>query len=141
VTLLGAGGLAALRARQLASAAGVGDAGTLTALGHSASTFWAGSCLPLGTGGSAPVADASLVTSSSSSPLSVLGSRAQFGVKGVVSGPLEAGGGRVTAPVAALARSGGGSDRTGLVVALFAASAILGAVLGALDPRHKTDAA
>ena len=46
--LLGAGGFALVRLRQSAAAAGLDDAGTLTALGHSASIFWAGSCYPSG---------------------------------------------------------------------------------------------
>ena len=45
--LIGAGGAALLRARALFGATGLDDTGTLTALAHSASTMWAGSCYPV----------------------------------------------------------------------------------------------
>ena len=85
--LIGAGGAALLRARALFGATGLDDVGTLTALAHSASTMWAGSCYPLdgsATLSAAPMS-ASFVTNAIS-PASALGSRAPFGVKGVVSG-------------------------------------------------------
>ena len=131
--LVGAGGVAILRARQIVGAMGIDDAGTLTALGHSVSTFWAGSCLSLGTSGAVPMS-ASL-TAEALSPVSALGSRAEFGVKGVISGAADAVGGRV--PVASFARAVADDDRTGLVAALFVASAIVGAALGAIAPRHR----
>jgi hypothetical protein len=139
VALLGAGGIAVLRARQLSSAAGVDDVGTLTALGHSAATFWAGSCSSLGTGSSTSLGAAN-ASFAAGMPESALGSRAQFDVKGVVAGPFDAAGSRISPDVASLAPGPGGSDRTGLVAALFAASAIIGGALGALGGRHRTTA-
>ena len=87
LALIGAGGLVLLRARALASAAGIDDAGTLMALGHAGSTFWAGSCFSLGTGGTTAAGTTSAaLTTDPLSPLSAVGSRARFGVRGVVSG-------------------------------------------------------
>ena len=77
---------------------------------------------------------ASFVTNAIS-PASALGSRAPFGVKGVVSGAADAVGGRVVSPATAFAREATGSDRTLLVAALLTASAAIGAVLGAIGPR------
>ena len=54
--LVAAAGARSSSARQLAAAAGIADIGTLTALGHSASIFWAGSCVSLGTGNTATAA-------------------------------------------------------------------------------------
>jgi hypothetical protein len=139
VALLGAGGIAVMRARQLASAAGVADAGTLAALGHSASTFWAGSCSSLGSGSSISLGTANEPLATTL-PERALGSRAQFGVRGVVSSPIATAGGRFSPDVASFAPDAHGSDRTGLVAALFAASAVIGGALGALGGRHRTTA-
>jgi MYXO-CTERM domain-containing protein len=139
--LIGAGGLALLRARQLSAAAGIGDIGTLTALGHSASTFWAGSCLTLSSGGATSATANASLTASATSPANALGSRAQFGVGGVVSGAADAAGGHFTEPVASVVPGGDGSDdRTPLVALLFACSAIIGAAIGAIGPRRQAGA-
>ena len=136
--LIGAGGVALLRARQLAGAAGIGDISTLTALGHSASTFWAGSCLTLTSGGATSATVNASLTSGATSSASALGSRAQFGVGGVVSGATDAAGGRFTQPIASVVPSGDSNDdRTPLVALLFACSAIIGAVVGAIGPRRQ----
>jgi len=63
------------------------------------------------------------------------GGRAQFGVAGVASHAAGAVGGRITPAASSLARAPG--DRTGLVVLLFAASAAIGAALGALVPGRR----
>jgi len=142
--LIGAGGVALLRARQLSAAAGIGDISTLTALGHSASTFWAGSCLTLSSGGATSATmNASLTagTAGATPSASALGSRTQFGVGGVVSGAADAAGGRFTQPIASVVPSGDTSDdRTPLVALLFACSAIIGAVVGAIGPRRQGEA-
>jgi hypothetical protein len=138
VALVGAGGIALLRARQIAGAFGLDDAGTLTALGHSVSTFWAGSCLTLGTGAPGPMSASLTAGAQALSPVSTLGSRAESGVKGVVAGAADAVGGRVVAPATSFARVAAGDDRTGLVAALFVASAMVGAALGAVAPRRRT---
>jgi hypothetical protein len=138
IALIGAAGVAVLRARQLSAAAGVADIGTLTALGHSASIFWAGSCVPLGTTGSAGTAatmNASLAADQLS-PSRALGSRAQFGVRGALSRVGGAAGGRAPLPLATI-RDPAGDDRTGLAALLFALSAIIGAALGAMGPRRQ----
>jgi hypothetical protein len=138
LALIGAGGFALLRVRALASAAGLDDAGTLVALGHAGSTFWAGSCFSLGSGGTTAAGTTSAaLTTDPLSPLSAVGSRARFGVRGAVSGTFDAAGGRLAPPAASLAREAAGNDRTGLVTALFLASAIIGAVLGAIPPRER----
>jgi hypothetical protein len=140
VALIAAGGAALLRARALASAAGIDDAGTLVALGHATSTFWAGSCFTLGTGGTTSAGTMSAaLTTDPLSPLSAVGSRAQFGVRGAVSNAVGAAGGRAAPPEASLARdaAAAANDRTGLVTALFLVSAIIGAVLGAIAPRDR----
>jgi hypothetical protein len=137
LALIGAGGFALLRARALASAAGIDDAGTLVAFGHAASTFWAGSCFSVGTGTTAGGTMSAALTTDPLSPLSVVGSRAQFGVRGAVSSAVDTAGGRAAPPAASLAREAAGNDRTGLVAALFVASAIIGAVLGAIGPRDR----
>jgi hypothetical protein len=133
VALIGAGGIALFRARLLASAAGIDDAGTLTALGHSAATFWAGSCYSVGSGCSTT---ASLAAERISG--AVRGDRARFGVRGVASRAADAAGGRIAPPAAPLAGTAAGDDRTRLVAMLLAASAIIGAALGALGPRRQT---
>jgi hypothetical protein len=139
--LIGVGGAALLRARQLAGAAGVADIGTLTALGHSASTFWAGSCLTLSGGGATSASMNASLTASATSSASALGNRAQFGVGGVVSGAADAAGGRFTQPVASVVSGGANNDdRTPLVALLFACSAIIGAVVGAIGPRRQGSA-
>jgi hypothetical protein len=136
--LIGAGGVALLRARQLSVASGIGDVGTLTALGHSASTFWAGSCLTLGSGSATSATVNASLTAGAASQASALGSRDQFGVGGVVSGAADAVGGRLTQPVASIVPGNDGSDdRTGLVALLFTCSAIIGAVAGAIAPRRQ----
>jgi hypothetical protein len=136
VALIGASGAALLRARQLAAATGLDDAGTLTALGNSISTFWAGSCVSVGAGGAAPVG-ASL-GAEALSPVSALGNRIGFGVKGAVADAADAVGGRLAAPLSPFVRGAAVSDdRTGLVATLFVASAIVGAALGALAPRRQ----
>jgi hypothetical protein len=136
VALIGAGGIAVLRARQLASAAGVDDAGTLTALGHSASIFWAGSCYPLGSGTTAAGTMNASFSASPASTATALGGRARFGVRGAVSNAIDGAGSRVQPPAVALARDFAGGDRTGLVALLFAASAAIGAAFGALGPQR-----
>ena len=136
--LIGAGGVALLRARQLSAAAGIGDITTLAALGHSASTFWAGSCLTLSSGGATSASMNASLTAGATPSASALGSRAQFGVGGVVSGATEAAGGRFTQPIASVVPSGDSNDdRTPLVALLFACSAIIGAVVGAIGPRRQ----
>jgi hypothetical protein len=134
--LIAAGGAAVLRLRQLSSAMGAGDAGTLAALAHSATTFWAGSCVAIGGGNATAGPVGASLTTASVEPLSVLGSRAGFGVRGAISGPVDALGGRASRPAATVARAAG-QDRTGLVAALCAASAIVGAALGALRTRNE----
>ena len=135
-TLIGAGGIALLRARHFAAAAGLQDAGTLTALGHSASTFWAGSCVSLSSSGST-MASAPLTASSRPGaipPGSTLGGRAQYGVAGALSGVVDGVGGRVAPATSSVIRPGG-SDSTALVTLLFAACAVAGAALGRIVPR------
>jgi hypothetical protein len=137
-TLIGAGGVALLRARQFAAGTGLHDPGTLTALGHAASTFWAGSCISVGSSGPAP---AGVPLTASASPTGVipaattLGGRAQFGVAGALSNVVDGIGGRV-APATSLLTRAGGSDRTALVTLLLAASAAAGAALGGILPRR-----
>jgi hypothetical protein len=126
--LLGAGGAALLRLRQSAVAAGLTDAGTLTALGQSASVFWAGSCYSLGSTSASVSMTSSLGASA--------GDRAQFAVAGVVSDASSALGGRASSASATIARAPG-NDLTGLVVLLFAASAAIGAAFGAIVPNHE----
>jgi hypothetical protein len=135
--LIGAAGVAVLRARQLSAATGIADIGTLTALGHSASTFWAGSCVSLGTGSTATAAtvNASL-PSDQLSPATAVGNRAQFGVRSALSGVGATAGGRAQQPVATI-HDPAGEDRTGLAAILFALSAIIGAALGAVGPRRQ----
>ena len=108
-----AAGAAVLRARQLATAAGIADIGTLTALGHSASIFWAGSCVSLGTGNTATAAtvNASLAADRLS-PANALGSRAQFGVRSALADVGDTAGGHAPLPVATI-RDPAGDDRTG----------------------------
>ena len=133
--LIGAGGAALLRLRQSAAAAGLADAGTLTALGHSASVFWAGSCYPAGATSSSVSLKSSLGPASSPSALA-LGGRSQFGVGGVVSGAADATGGRVAPATAAIVATPG-DDRTALVMVLLAASAAIGAVVAAVTPGRR----
>jgi hypothetical protein len=140
MALLAAGGVAVLRARQLASAAGLDDIGTLTALGHSAFTFWAGSCVSLGTRTTAGAASAALAPSEMSAPGAVLGSRAQFAVEGELSAPFAAAGGR-SRSAASLLEHAAARDRTGLVAALLAASAVIGGAFGVLAARREADMA
>jgi hypothetical protein len=133
--LLGAGGAALLRLRQSAAASGLSDGGTLAALGHSASVFWAGSCYPLGS----TSASASLTPSlgAGMSPgTSAAGGRSQFGVAGVVSDVSYVVGGSVPPSTATIVQAPG-ADRTGLVVLLFAASAAFGAAVGAVVPGRR----
>jgi hypothetical protein len=130
--LIGAGGIALFRARLLASAAGIDDAGTLTALGHSAATFWAGSCYSVGSGSTTASLAAERISGA------VRGDRARFGVGGVASGAANAAGGRIALPAAPLAGTAAGDDPTRIVAMLLAASAIIGAALGALGPRRQT---
>jgi hypothetical protein len=139
--LVGAGGAALLRARALSAGTGISDAGTLTALGHSASVFWAGSCTTLGAG-SAPTQAVNVSLTSpglatSSGLASSIGSR--FGVAGVVSDTAAAPGGRVGPPAAGalVQREGDGNDNTGLVALLFAVSGLAGALVGSLAPRGR----
>jgi hypothetical protein len=127
--LLGAGGAALLRLRQSAVAAGLTDAGTLTALGQSASVFWAGSCYSLGSTSASVSMTSSLDASA--------GDRAQFAVAGVVSDASGALGGRVSPASASIARAPG-NDRTGLVVLLLAVSAAIGAALGFSPDREES---
>ncbi|MDP9256091.1 MAG: hypothetical protein M3Q31_05995 [Actinomycetota bacterium] len=133
--LIGAGGFLLLRARALSSAAGIDDPGTLMALGHAASTFWAGSCFSLGSGGT--TAGGTMSASPTTDALSAVGDRARFGVRGAISGAVGAAGGSEAPPAASLAREAAGSDRTGLVAALLLVSAIIGAALGAIGPRER----
>jgi hypothetical protein len=138
LALIGAAGAALLRARALSSAAGSDDAGTLVAFGHAASTFWAGSCFSLGTGGTTAAGTMSAaLTTDPLSPLSAVGSRAQFGVRGAVSSAVGTARGRVAPPAASLALEPVGNDRTGLVAALFLASALIGGVIGAIGHRDR----
>jgi translation initiation factor IF-2 len=133
--LVGAGGAALLRLRQSAAATGLADPGTLSALAHSASVFWAGSCYPLGT----PSTSVSLTSSLHVEPIArarALGGRASFGVAGAVSGAAEAVGGRVSPASASFVRAPG-DDRTVLVMVLLTASAAMGAVLGAVVPGRR----
>jgi hypothetical protein len=136
--LIGAGGVALVRLRTLS---GVDDVGTLTALGHSAATFWAGSCYSLGAGASTTAVGANVaLTTEAITPASVLGGRARFGVEGVLSGAEDVGG-RILPPAASLAGDAAGEDRTRLVALLFAAAAAIGAALGALAPRGRASRA
>ncbi|HEY3613227.1 MAG TPA: hypothetical protein VGK92_05950, partial [Gaiellales bacterium] len=139
VALAGAGGAALVRARQLAAASGLADTGALTALGHSASTFWAGSCTAIGGSSSLTASGTSLAAPASSTvaftPVGTLGGRARFGVAGALSEVADGLGGRVT-PAALPLRSGHAADRTGLVTLLLAASAASGAALAALLPQR-----
>ena len=133
--LLSAGGAALLRLRHSAAAAGLAEGGTLAALAQSASVFWAGSCYPLG-GTSASVSLTSSLGATAVPGAGATGGRAQFGVAGVVSNVSGAVGGRVAPAASSLVRAPG-DDRTGLVVLLFAASAAIGAALGALVPGRR----
>jgi len=129
VALVGAGGMALLRARTLASAAGVDDVGTLTAIGQSAATtFWAGSCYSFGSSGSMK---ASLAPERISA-VTVHGDRARFGVGGVASAR-----GSDTAPAlptTSLHGVASSDDRTMLVAVLLAASAMIGGLFAAVSP-------
>ena len=138
VALLGAGGIALFRARAFSSAAGIDDLGTLTALGHSASMFWAGSCYPLSSGGSTSAASAN--ASFTAQGIS-LGGRDRFGVGGVVSGPARTTGGRVGPPATWLLSTPGSGERTAIVALLLAVSALFGAAFGALVPRGRASEA
>jgi hypothetical protein len=121
----------------LAAAAGIADIGTLTALGHSASIFWAGSCVSLGTGNTATAATVNASPAADRlSPANALGSRAQFGVRSALAGAGGTASGRAPLPVATI-RDPAGDDRTGLAALLFALSAIIGAALGAVGPRRQ----
>ena len=121
------------------AAVGIGDIGTLTALGHSASTFWAGSCLTLhGRRGDLRdrerVADGGrdLACERARQPRSVRRRRRRR------PGRNDAAGGRFTQTVASVVPSGDGNDdRTRLAALLFACSAIIGAVVGAIGPRRQ----
>jgi hypothetical protein len=143
LALVGAAGIVVLRIRQFAADAGLADGGTLTALAHAATTFWAGSCLPLATTASTTAAgvSAGTVNASLQRPGIARGRREQFDVKGAVSGPLGSAGSPAAPPALALTEgtTGGDGDRAGLVVALFTVSAMIGAAFGALSPRrHET---
>src|SRR4029077_1120722 len=111
--LLGAAGVAVLRARQLSVATGIAEIGTLTALGHSASTFWAGSCVSLGTGSTATAATVNgSLAADQLSPATAAGNRAQFGVRSALSGVGATAGGRAPQPVATIPDPARG-ERTG----------------------------
>ena len=144
VALVGAGGIALLRMRQLSGAMGLTDAGTLTALGHSAATFWAGSCYslvgPASASTSAPMAASPFAATVV--PGGAAGGRAQFGVAGVISRGAGLSGvapssGVELPPVEAPPLPTGTSERTGLVALLLAVSAALGAALGGISLRRR----
>jgi hypothetical protein len=141
VALVGAGGAALLRMRQAATAAGISDAGTLTALGHSAATFWAGSCTAVG-GSSALAAPASAsVGTAAAAPLaftpgSTPGGHSRSGVAGVLAAVEDGSGGRV-APATLGFGSAGEVDRTGIVTLLLAASMALGAAAARVLPQRR----
>ena len=119
--LIGAGGVALLRARQLSAAAGIADIATLTALGHSASIVL-GRVLPHARRAVArPPRHANASLTAARPRLRARSAAAlQFGVGGVVSGAAEAAGGR-SATVATVVPSGDtDDDRTPLVALLFA---------------------
>jgi hypothetical protein len=143
--LIGVGGAALLRARQLAAATGLTDPGTLTALGQSTFTFWAGSCASLGSGSATTLAPMTMSAPAGAMlPASTAGGRAQFGVAGALSGVVDGIGERAAStglsklPVS----RGGDSNNAGFVTLLLAASAAAGAAVGRiLTGRHRAHGA
>jgi hypothetical protein len=140
LALVGAGGAVLLRMRQATTAAGIADAGTLTALGHSAATFWAGSCTAVGASSSLAVpASASVGTAATPlafTPASAPGGHTRFGVA-VVPAVVEDGSGGRVVPAALGLGSVGEVDRTGIVTLLLAASMALGAAAARVLPHRR----
>ena len=130
VALIGAGGIALLRARTLTHRRPASMSGRSPALGQSAATtFWAGSCYSFGSSGS-------MTTSLAQERISAVrihGDRARFDVGGVAS--ARASDTAPALPTTSVSHGAASSDdRTMLVAVLLAASAMIGGLFAAVSP-------
>jgi hypothetical protein len=141
VALVGAGGAALLRMRQATTAAGIADAGTLTALGHSAATFWAGSCTAVGGSSALAVPGGASAGTAAATPLAFTPASTPGGHTrlrdAITPAVVENGSGGRVVPAALGLGSVGDVDRTGIVTLLLAASMALGAAAARVLPPRR----